>query len=281
LHHEPWLCVAQLDAGRSEGKIFLAAPVSEEDLLSKATEIENVKWDRERGAISATLDKRLGNLTISSKQISKVPDEKRIEILLQALRDEGLKLIGWAEPQQEWQARVMSLANWRSEENWPDVTDARLIETANEWLAPFLISVSKRTELQRLDLNAIVQTILPWALNNKLDELAPAKLKVPSGSLIKINYFQDGQSPFMEVRLQEMFGLLETPTVNEGSTKIILHLLSPGYRPVQVTQDLKSFWQTVYHEVRNELKRRYPRHHWPEDPWTAEAVRGAVRKFKN
>ena len=95
---------------------------------------------------------------------------------------------------------------------------------------------------------------------------------------IALRYFNDGQSPVMEVRLQEMFGLLETPTINQGRTKIMLHLLSPGYKPVQVTQDLKSFWQTTYHEVRKELRMRYPRHHWPEDPWTAEAVRGAVRR---
>ena len=96
--------------------------------------------------------------------------------------------------------------------------------------------------------------------------------------MIKLTYFKDGRLPVMEVRLQEMFGLLETPTVNEGRTKILLHLLSPGYKPVQVTQDLKSFWQTTYHEVRSELRRRYPKHSWPEDPWTAEAVRGAIRR---
>jgi ATP-dependent helicase HrpB len=127
-------------------------------------------------------------------------------------------------------------------------------------------------------LNAITQTILPWEMNAKLDQLAPEKLKVPSGSMIKLQYDEQGNTPIMEVRLQEMFGLLETPAINEGRTKVMLHLLSPGYKPVQVTQDLKSFWQTIYHEVRSELRRRYPRHHWPEDTWTAEAVRGAIRK---
>jgi ATP-dependent helicase HrpB len=127
-------------------------------------------------------------------------------------------------------------------------------------------------------LNAITQTILPWEMNAKLDQLVPEKLKVPSGSMIKLQYDEQGNTPIMEVRLQEMFGLLETPAINEGRTKVMLHLLSPGYKPVQVTQDLKSFWQTIYHEVRSELRRRYPRHHWPEDPWTAEAVRGAIRK---
>jgi ATP-dependent helicase HrpB len=127
-------------------------------------------------------------------------------------------------------------------------------------------------------LNAITQAILPWEMNAKLDQLAPEKLKVPSGSMIKLQYDEQGNTPIMEVRLQEMFGLLDTPAINEGRTKVMLHLLSPGYKPVQVTQDLKSFWQTMYHEVRSELRRRYPRHHWPEDPWTAEAVRGAIRK---
>jgi ATP-dependent helicase HrpB len=111
-----------------------------------------------------------------------------------------------------------------------------------------------------------------------LDVLAPEKLQVPSGSMITVQYNETGEPPIIEVRLQEMFGLTETPAVNEGRTKILLHLLSPGYKPVQVTQDLKSFWQTTYHEVRKELRMRYPRHHWPEDPWTAEAVRGARRR---
>jgi ATP-dependent helicase HrpB len=130
-----------------------------------------------------------------------------------------------------------------------------------------------------LDLQTILTSLLPWELNAKLDKLAPAKLQVPSGSMIKLYYFKDGQAPKIEVRLQEMFGLLETPTINEGRVEIVLHLLSPGYKPVQVTQDLKSFWHTIYHEVRSELKRRYPRHHWPEDPWTAEAVRGVRKKI--
>jgi ATP-dependent helicase HrpB len=120
--------------------------------------------------------------------------------------------------------------------------------------------------------------ILPWNLGKDLDKFAPPKLLVPSGSMIKLKYSFAGAPPVMEVRLQEVFGLLETPTVNEGRNKVLMHLLSPGYKPVQVTQDLKSFWQTTYHEVRKELRLRYPRHHWPEDPWTAEAIRGPKRR---
>lgn len=278
LTRESWLSVAHLDAGSGEGKIFLAAALNEKDLLHRAREVEIIKWDAERGMIVAALEKRIGNTVLSSKPLTKIPDEQRIKILCDTLREEGLNLLGWGEAQQEWQARVQNVQRWRPDENWRDVSDTHLLQTAEEWLAPYLTHVSKRIDFQRLDLQNIVTGLLPWDLINKLDKFAPGRIQVPSGSQIKVHYFQDSRAPVIEVRLQEMFGLLETPTVNEGRTKILLHLLSPGYKPVQVTQDLKSFWQTTYHEVRKELRMRYPRHHWPEDPWTAEAVRGAKRK---
>lgn len=278
LHRETWLAVAQLDAGSGEGKIFLAAPLNEDDLLHRATESEVVKWDSERGMITAQLEKRIGNVVLSSRTVSKIPDEQRIKILCEAVREEGLKLLGWDEAQREWQGRVLSLRTWRPEENWPDVGDENLLKSTEEWLAPYLTNVSKRNDFQRLELQNMLAGLIPWELTSKLDKLAPSRLQVPSGSFIKLYYFTDGRPPVMEVRLQEMFGLLETPAINEGRTKILLHLLSPGYKPVQVTQDLKSFWQTTYHEVRKELRMRYPRHHWPEDPWTAEAVRGAKKR---
>lgn len=278
LTRESWLAIAHVDAGQGEGKIFIAAPVDEKDLEHLAKEKETVRWDSERGMIVGAIEKRIANLVLSSKPMSPVPSEKRIAVLCDGIREEGLKAIGWDDAQREWQQRVMSLRAWRSDESWPDVSDDALLSTLESWLAPFLNEASKRTDLQRLDLNAIVQTILPWELNSKLDAKAPARIEVPSGSWIKVNYSGDERLPHMEVRLQEVFGLLETPSVNDGRTKIILHLLSPGFKPVQVTQDLKSFWQNTYHEVRNELQRRYPRHSWPEDPWTAKAVRGAVRK---
>jgi ATP-dependent helicase HrpB len=278
LLRESWLAVAQLDAGSNEGKIFLAAPLNERDLIHRAKEIETVYWDAEREMIVALVVKRIGNTVLSSKPLSKISESQRIKILCEVLRKEGLKLLNWSETQEEWQARVMSLRAWRAEEGWPDVSDSALLSTAEEWLAPYLIQVSKRNDFNKLDLHAILTGLIPWELSNKLDKLAPAKINVPSGSHIKLNYQLDGSAPVMEVRLQEMFGLLETPSINEGRTKILLHLLSPGYKPVQVTQDLKSFWQTTYHAVRKELRMRYPRHHWPEDPWTAEAVRGVKKR---
>jgi ATP-dependent helicase HrpB len=272
-----WLAIAQLDSGSGEGKIFMAAPLMERDLLHRAKETESVMWDREKGIVAAS-EKRLGSVILSSKSLTTVPVEKRIDILIQAFQQEGMNLLSWKDEHRDWQARVMSLRRWRPEEPWPDVADKNLIQTAGEWLTPFLNTVYKPSDFLRLDVNELISTLLPWELSTRLDQLAPNRIEVPSGSMIKINYSINGETPTLEVRLQEMFGLLETPTVNAGRTKVMLHLLSPGFKPVQVTQDLKSFWQTTYHEVRKELRMRYPKHSWPEDPWTAEAVRGVRRK---
>lgn len=276
--HEKWISIAHLDAGGGEGKVFLAAPLAETDLLHLAHEKQNVVWDSERGLIAATLEKRIGNLVIQSRPLAPIPEARRLKVLLEAIRTEGLKILGWSDPEIAWQARVMSLRVWNPREPWPDVSEGNLLKTMENWLSPYLEGVYKRIDLRKLDLKAIVRGMLPWELLQKLDTLAPEKLPVPSGSRIVVNYFQDGAPPTMEVRLQELFGLPETPAVNGGKIRIVMHLLSPGYKPVQVTQDLKSFWHTTYHEVRKELRMRYPKHHWPEDPWTATAVRGPKRK---
>ncbi|MEO7990095.1 MAG: ATP-dependent helicase HrpB [Chryseolinea sp.] len=278
LLRETWLCVAHLDLGKGEGKIFLAAVVHLSDLKILAQEKENVRWDEEREMIVSSIEKQIGSLVLERKPSLKISDGARVKILCDVIRSKGLKMLGWNEDQQAWQARVMSLRTWRPDEGWPDVHDEKLLDSIDVWLPPFLNSITKQSELQKLDMHAILTSILPWELNNRLDALAPSRIKVPSGSMIQLNYISDGSSPIIEVRLQEMFGLLETPVVNEGRNKVTLHLLSPGYKPVQVTQDLKSFWQTTYHEVRKALRMRYPRHHWPEDPWTAEAVRGAKKR---
>ncbi len=278
LTREKWLCVAELDGGGKEGKIFMAAAVHEGDLYELAKEQEVVRWDEERQAVTASIDYRVGNLTLQRKASKRSNEEQRVGILIEEIRRNGLKWLGWEDTQEQWQNRVMSLKSWRSSENWPDVSERNLLDLLEDWIAPFLVTVSKKTELDRLDKNAMLTSVLPYELQSRLETLAPKHITVPTGSQIKVQYFENGQPPVIEVRLQEMFGLLETPTINEGRTKVLLHLLSPGYKPVQVTQDLKSFWQTTYHEVRKELRMRYPRHHWPEDPWTAEAVRGVKKK---
>lgn len=285
LTREPWLAVAHLDGAGGEGRIFLAAPVNENDLRKMATEHESVKWVDDK--IVSSLELRVGGLILSSRQGGKIDVDKRVEILCEVIREHGLKILGWSEDQVQWQSRVMSVRKWRGEnsvhqgkresEEWPDVSEDALLKNLEEWLSPYLENVSKRSELEKLDMNMVLNSMLGWELQQKLDRLAPKRIEVPSDSMISLHYSMDGADPVMEVRLQELFGLLETPTVNEGRVKILIHLLSPGYKPVQVTQDLKSFWTNTYHEVRKELHRRYPKHSWPEDPWTAKAVRGVRR----
>lgn len=281
--HDPliqktWLSVASVDSGVNEGKIFSAAPLNENDLISRTNDNQKVMWDHDRGIIVAQLEKQIGAITLSSRPLTSIDESLRIQTLCNAFREEGLALLNWEDSHEQWQARVLCLRKWRPDQSWPDVSIENLLATADEWLAPYLVNVNNRQDFQRLDLMPILAAMLPWELQQQFAKLAPEKIQVPSGSMIKIEYSTEGELPVMKVRLQEVFGLLETPAVNEGRTKIILHLLSPGYKPVQVTQDLKSFWNTTYHEVRKELRVRYPKHHWPENPWTAEAVRGVKRK---
>jgi ATP-dependent helicase HrpB len=278
LIREQWLAVAQLDAGQGEGKVFLAAPVNENDLLHLAIEREVVRWDAEREMITGATEKSVGNLVLLSRPMQKIPEEKRIDVLIEVIRTNGLRFIGWSEAEKEWQARVMSLRKWRNTEAWPDVSEENLLANLEEWLTPYLKECFKKSDFKKLDLVSILTGLLPWNLQSALEKLAPARIEVPSGSLIAVSYYEDARQPELAVRLQEVFGLLETPTVNEGRIKIVMHLLSPGYKPVQVTQDLKSFWGNAYTEVRKELRSRYPKHSWPEDPWTAQAVRGVKRR---
>lgn len=274
----PWIAVAQMDAGQGEGKIFLAAPLDDKDLARSAKQVRNVYWDEQRGMVAADLEERIGSLVISRKPVHQITPEERIRIFCQYLREKGLRALGWEDTLTSWQNRVLSLRIWRPEESWPDTSDAALLDRLEEWLGPFLSEAARRSDLSKLDAVAILQTILPWEFTSRLHTLAPLRLEVPSGSQIRLNYFSDGRPPVMEVRLQEMFGLLDTPAVNEGRTRVLIHLLSPGFKPVQVTQDLRSFWSNTYPEVRKELRTRYPKHSWPEDPWTAKAIRGAVRR---
>ncbi len=278
LVHSEWIAIAHMDAGKVEGRIFLAAPLDPDDVRSLATAHEVIGWDSEKAILLARLEMRLGDILVRTKPLPAIPEDQRIGILCEVLSKEGERLLTWTEEVQQWQARVLSLRHWRPTEDWPDVQTATLLQQVGDWLPPYLQNVRNGEDLKRLDLLAILQSSLSWSLQQQLVILAPKVLEVPTGSHIKLEYKKDGTAPVLAVRLQEMFGLLETPRINDGRTPVLLHLLSPGYRPVQVTQDLHSFWQNTYAAVRKDLRGRYPKHHWPEDPWTAEAVRGVKRK---
>lgn len=171
----------------------------------------------------------------------------------------------------EWRARVLSLRRWQPESGWPDLSDQGLMTSLEAWLAPWLDGVTRRQHLKQLDLTVILKGFLDWQGLQQLERLAPATVKVPSGSCKRLDY-RPGEAPVLRVRLQEMFGMGETPKVCNGTIPVTLHLLSPAQRPVQVTQDLRGFWERTYPEVRKELKGRYPKHYWPDDPWQAEAT---------
>lgn len=268
-----WLAVAHLDAGREEGHIYLAAVVQPDDLRPFARSLETIAWDTQSGALVAQIEQRIGEVVLSSKPLRNINPRQRNELLCQVVRSEGLEVLPWSEELRQWQARILSLRSWRPSENWPDVSDAHLLKTLEDWLAPWLEPVWRREDFARLELQSLLEGLLLWPLPARLEALAPTRLEVPSGSKIKLTYSPDGSPPVLAVKLQELFGLADTPTVNEGRTPVLLHLLSPAGRPIQVTQDLKSFWNHTYPEVRKELRGRYSKHPWPEDPWNAEPTR--------
>jgi len=278
LSHEMYLAVAHLDAGTTEGKIYLAAPLSPDDVLHLAIEKKIIAWDAQNGILIARNEKRIGDIILESKPLKIIPVEERIQVLFDVVRKEGLSVFNQTEQVIDWKSRISCLKIWRPDEEWPDLSDEHLLDTLEEWLAPYITAVKKREDFYKLDLYSILSGKLSYQQKQQLESIAPSKIKVPSGSMISLTYQSDGTSPVLAVRLQEMFGLLDTPTVNEGRTNVILHLLSPGYKPVQITQDLKSFWKNAYPEVRKELRIRYKRHHWPEDPWTAIAMAGAKKR---
>jgi ATP-dependent helicase HrpB len=278
LAHEAWLAVAHLDARDGLGKIFLASPLNPRDLAERIEEREVIKWDTEDGGLSATLDLRIGNIILRSTPLPDPNPELKAQAICDAIKKEGEHLLNWDEAVEQWQNRVLSLKKWRPADGWPDVSKETLLATAEEWLLSYLTDVKSPKDLKKINLSEVLEYHLSFDQQTILKQLAPANLEVPSGSSIQLLYRSSGEVPVLAVRLQELFGLAETPTVNQGKNSVLIHLLSPGYKPVQVTADLKNFWNETYFEVRKELKRKYPKHSWPEDPWNAEAVRGVKRK---
>jgi ATP-dependent helicase HrpB len=278
LAHESWLAVAHLDARDGMGKIFLAAPLNPKDLAPLVKEEEVITWDTRKGGLVATKDLRIGNIVLQSKPLPAPDEEHKVRAISEAIKKEGEALLNFDEAFLQWQNRVLSLRKWRPTEGWPDVSTTTLLVTNYTWLAPYLSQVKKTEDLKKLNLLQILQQQLDWEKQAALDKLAPTKIEVPSGSKITVQYYANGDNPILAVRLQEVFGLADTPLVNEGRTPLVMHLLSPGFKPVQVTSDLRSFWNNAYFEVKKDLRSRYPKHSWPDDPWTAQALRGIKKK---
>jgi ATP-dependent helicase HrpB len=267
-----WLVVAQLDAGASEGRIWLAAPVDpvdlETQLAGRVRTVAEVNWDERQEAVVARRERRLGALILDSTPLANADTEAVRRAMLAGVRRLGLDSLPWNDELRDWRARVVSLRYWFPEDGWPELSDAWLAEHLDDWLSPWLDGLTRRDHLQRLDLAAALYGLLDARLRARLNELAPTHLQVPSGSRLRLRY-APGEPPVLAVKLQELFGLADTPRVAAGRIPVMLHLLSPAQRPIQVTQDLRGFWERTYAEVKRELKGRYPKHPWPDDPWTA------------
>jgi ATP-dependent helicase HrpB len=272
LSHEPWLAVAHMDLRDGLGKIFLAAPLNPKDLLPMVKEQELILWDTRKGGIIATKELKIGSLVLQSKTITSPNEELVTEAICNAIKTEGENLLNFDEGMVQLQNRILSLRLWNPDEAWPDVSTSVLLNSNKEWLGPYIKAIKKPEDLKKINLVEALYHSLDWEKQQALNILAPQKLEVPSGSSISIQYFSNCAVPVLSVRLQEVFGLSDTPIINNGKTKVVMHLLSPGYKPVQVTSDLNSFWNNLYFEVKKELQRRYPKHAWPDDPWTAPAV---------
>ncbi|OOZ37101.1 ATP-dependent helicase HrpB [Solemya velesiana gill symbiont] len=267
-----FLVMAQLDAGRSEGRVFLAAEIRLDEISSSHTRRisreTQIGWDKASAAVTAREEERLGAVVLSFRPLEEIDPEAQLQGMLEGVRQMGLKALPWSRESEEWLRRLRFLGQWQPDAGWPDVSEQGLMKTLDTWLGPWLAGMSRRDHLKRLDMKAVVTGLLDWESQQRMDDLVPTHIKVPSGSRKRIDYVEEGD-PVLAVKLQEMFGLADTPTICGGKVALQLHLLSPAQRPIQVTRDLCGFWERTYQEVKKELKGRYPKHYWPDDPWSA------------
>lgn len=280
LMKQPWLVIADLGSrqGQREERIYLAAefdPALLEGVLSEQVSVvDQLDWDEREGVLRAERQRKVGELVLSREPLTGLDEAARTQALINLVRRKGLELLPWTPELRQWQARVALLRQLdlqiQGHSEWPDVSDAALLAGLEDWLGPYLGRVSRLSHFASLDLSSIVHNMLKWPMPQRLDELAPHHIKVPSGSSVRLDYSE--HPPILAVRLQELFGLADTPRIAGGRQVVKLHLLSPARRPVQVTQDLANFWRSTYAEVKKDLKGRYPKHYWPDDPLVAEAT---------
>jgi ATP-dependent helicase HrpB len=275
-----FIVAAELDGAEREARIFLAAPLGladlEEHFSAQILDHAEIVWDDREGAIRARRERRLGALLLESSEIRNPDSQALQDAALEGMRQMGIGGLPWTAELRQWRARVELMLKYAvaAPEPWPDLSDTALAATLKEWTPPWISGFTRREHFARMDLGSALRSRLSYAQGVILEREAPTHFTVPSGSHIPIDYL-DGEIPTLSVRLQEMFGLNQTPSVAGGRLPLLLKLLSPARRPVQITRDLVSFWNRGYHEVKKDLKGRYPKHYWPEDPYAAEPTRRA------
>lgn len=279
LSREEYLTVAQLDGTGDWARILAAAPIRLEELERYCAEqisaMEVLEWDDRSESVRARRQRRFGQLILEDRATHEPDPAQVTAALLVGLRRAGLVALPWTKGLQQWRARVAFLH--RVDATWPDLSDEALTTHLEEWLAPFVAGLMSLAQLRRMDLQAPLDSLLTWQQRQELSRLAPTHIMVPSGSHVRVDYEQ-GDSPVLAVQLQEMFGCQDTPRIAGGRVPVMVHLLSPASRPVQVTKDLASFWRSAYQDVKKELRGRYPRHHWPDDPLSAQPTNRTKRR---
>lgn len=284
LRGEPWLVAVELRYEARDALLLRAAPVDENrlrrDFPQRFQQQDVVRWDADKRALVARRESRFDRIVLDSRSAGRVDPAQAAQALTEAVRELGLDALPWTEGLRQWQARALALRAWMPELELPDVSDAALMETLTTWLTPAFNGKTRLDALDESTLGEALKSPMPWAQRQLIDRHAPVRIAVPSGMERPISYAveADGstpQPPVLAVKLQELFGLADTPRIADDRVPLTLHLLSPGGRPLQVTQDLRNFWANTYAEVKKEMKGRYPRHPWPDDPWTASATHRA------
>jgi ATP-dependent helicase HrpB len=275
LARAPYIAVAELTGTAANGRILLAAPIAQADIeLRFADQIESadeVSFDRSALALRARRKRTLHAITLSEAPMALKPSAETARVLADGLVASGLEKLPWSKPLKQWRDRVMFLRKAEGEP-WPDLSDDALAAQREAWLVPALYDKTSLKEFSAGDLSDALVTLLPWELRARLEREAPTHFEAPTGTMLAIDYEAE-QGPTIAVRLQELFGLNSHPSIAKGAVPLVLELLSPAHRPVQVTRDLPGFWRGSYAAVRSDLRGRYPRHPWPEDPASAMPTR--------
>jgi ATP-dependent helicase HrpB len=282
LAREPFLAVAELTGAAAASRIVLAAPITQAEIEAHfATQIEDretTTFDANSTSLRARRSHRLGALTLAEQILPVKLGDESATLLAEGIATIGINKLPWSKPQVQLRSRAMFLRRAEGDE-WPDLSDETLARTATEWLAPFLAGKTALAQISGDDLAAALDALIPWNLRKRLDAEAPTHFAAPSGSHVPIDYEAE-EGPKLAIRVQELFGLAVHPTVAGGRVPLLIELLSPAHRPVQVTRDLPGFWRGSYKDVKTDLRGRYPKHPWPDDPLTAPATRRAKPRGK-
>lgn len=271
LNRHEWLLAPLLLQGSQspDARILLALPLDIDALVAQCpqliTQSDSVEWDETLGTLKAFRRRQIGQLTLSAQPLAKPSEEELHQAMLNGIREKGLRVLNWTSEAAQYRLRLLCAAKWLPEFDWPAVDDASLLDTLETWLLPQMGGIRSLRDLQTLDVGQALQQALPWSLRQRLDSELPGHYTVPTGSRIAIRYHEDNP-PALAVRMQEMFGEATTPTIAQGRVALVLELLSPAQRPLQITRDLGAFWAGTYREVQKEMKGRYPKHVWPDDP---------------